>query len=305
MICILVFIFLFVNKNSEEESEMPSELQSTETTPTISTTTELKSDTTSTGIQTTVSQTTISTSINNTTKIADNMSFEGHYYSINNSTFSDESSSNFINVFGIKPVYCSKEIYLNSDSIEYNNYSYDVSIEDNIIALKYNNFADIDDNFIKSFNFNEITQNDEYYNDDNKQNKFYAFNINRHKIDATILGVKLNYLSYGGTFKKYDILDGLCLFSISNSGKDSILWIKDKNGDISIKSSYRNSYDDLNNSSGDIIKSNDGYEIARLSLDGEKDIYFYHQLESQDIYMIQYIKYNTENNSISEAVLRE
>ncbi|MCM1221296.1 MAG: hypothetical protein NC548_43135 [Lachnospiraceae bacterium] len=304
--CVIVLIGILIytssgNKNPTEESEMPSESQSAETTTALSTATELTSDTTSTEAQTT-------TAVATTTEIVDNTSFEGHYYSIDSSVFSDESSSNFVNVFGIKPVSCSKEIYLNSDSIDYNNCSYDVSIEDNVIALKYSDFAGIGEDFIDLFNFNEITQSDEHCNDENTQNVLYAFNINRQKVNFTVLGVKLNDLYYGGTSKKYNITDGLCMFSISNNGKDSVLWIeKDENGKgkISIKSSYRNSYYDWENSSGDIIKLNDRYEIARLSLDGEKSIYFYHELESQDVYMIQYIKYNTENNGISDAVLRE
>lgn len=309
--CVIVLIGIFIytsgNKNPAEESEMPSESQSAETTTALSTATELTNDTTSTEAQTT-KQTTTATAVATTTEIVDNTSLEGHYYSIDSSVFSDESGSNFVNVFGIKPVSCSKEIYLNSDSIDYNNSSYDVSIEDNVIALKYSDFAGIDEDFIDLFNFNEITQSDEYCNDENTQNELYAFNINRQKVNSTVLGVKLNDLYYGGTSKKYNITDGLCMFSISNNGKDSVLWIEkydNGKGKISIKSSYRNSYYDWENSSGDIIKLNDRYEIARLSLDGEKSIYFYHELESQDVYMLQYIKYNTENNGISDAVLRE
>lgn len=76
---------------------------------------------------------------------------------------------------------------------------------------------------------------------------------------------------------------------------------------MSIKTLYRDSVKDLDDFSGDVVisKSNDGYEIAKLSLDGEKDIYFYHDFDSQDIYMVQYIKYNTENDGISDAILRE
>lgn len=135
-------------------------------------------------------------------------------------------------------------------------------------------------NFIELFNFNEITQSDDYYNDDNKQNELYAFNVSNRKVNITILCNKLNGLYYGGTNKKYNILGGLCKFSISNDGKDSVLWIEDINGNMSIKTLYRDSVKDLDDFSGDVVisKSNDGYEIAKLSLDGEKDIYFYHVL---------------------------
>lgn len=297
--CILVFIgvliYVFTLVNNNKEHEIYDEPLITETTTVTSEVT----------INIETSDITTTATVTDIPDVAGNTSFEGNYYSINDSVFSDKSVSDFINIFGVEPVFCSKEMHLSEDTIDYNERSYNVRVDDNVIKLKYTNFERIDEKFVKSFNFNEITQSDEYYNTDIKQNEFYAFDINGYKVNATVLCIKLKDLYYGGTVKKYDILEGLCLFSISNNGKDSVLWIKDKNDNICIKSSYRNSYGELENSSGEIFKSNGGYEIARLSLDGEKDIFFYHELESQDIYMIQYIRYNTGDKGISDAVLRE
>lgn len=238
------------------------------------------------------------------------LSFEGKYYSINNSDFSNNSSSDFINIFGTKPLNCTKELYLNENDFQYNNSFYDTNIEDNVVTLKNTDFLGIGEDFIELFNFNEITKSDDYQNNDNKQNEFYVFNISNRNVSATLLCNKLSGLSYGVPYDekdtKYNILGGTRLFSISNNGKDSILWIEDINGNKFIKTLYRDSVDVLSDISGDIVisKSNYGYEIARLSLAEGKNIYFYRDFNSQDVYMVQYIKCNTENDGISDAVLR-
>lgn len=126
---------------------------------TIATMTEDASDSTSTYSETTAAEETteINTETIETTETTnlvdfgfldnnsedDDISFEGNYYSINDSVFSNESSSDFINVFSTKPKKCGSELYLNENSLEYNNKYYDADIEDSVITLKYTDFSGI------------------------------------------------------------------------------------------------------------------------------------------------------------------
>lgn len=315
----LVYASICVRNNQKDKSEISDESKMTNMTTIVSEEdvidyTSTYNETSKMNTETTETADSVDSNFlyNNSENNA--LSFKGKYYSINNSDFSNNSSSDFINIFGTKPLNCTKELYLNESGFQYNNYFYVTDIEDNVVTLKNTDFLGIGEDFIELFNFNEITESDDYQNDDNKQNELYVFNISNRNVSATLICNKLNGLSYGVHYdekdKKYNTLGGLRLFSISNNCKDSILWIEDMEGNTSIKTLYRDSVDVPSDISGDIVisKSSYGYEIARLSLAEEKNIYFYRDFNSQDVYMIQYIKCNTENdgnNGISDAVLRE
>lgn len=223
-------------------------------------------------------------------------SIRGKYYSISDSVFSKSHASDFINIFGTRPVECNEYMYLKDNTMEYNDEDYSFTYEDNTITFEDTDFAGIDEDFLDTFNFNEITQGNNFNNTDGQNNQLYVFRIKKENdVDSVILCNKLDGLYYDDVQRTADFSGEGIDFSISNTGKDSIYLYKDNRIDVSLQTAYRDNAVEIDDGQGEIIIKRYGekYDIVRISPDGQHYFYFYRKYNDPDVYMIQYVKYNT------------
>lgn len=232
------------------------------------------------------------------------LDIKGQYYSMYDSDYDKNSYDDFINIFGYLPNNCMKYLFIDNMNLNFDYINYPFSFENNILTLNGTNFDKIGTQFIDVFNFNQLTQSENYDNTDTKNNELFVFNIKDKKIDSVILCNKLNDLIYEKTEDLKFNTDGRCIFSITNNKKDFLYLFKDYYGNTSLKTSYRNTLNEVSLGNGNIIKENEteGYDIIRISLDGEKYTYFFRKYDDQSVYMIQYIKYNAFNNDVEYTI---